>query len=79
MAYAGNSVSELKRLAEQLADDEGLRQTMSERGRELGRSMFSPAAAAQQIVALNRRRLVEDDGRRRRHSGTDSRAGDGTL
>jgi glycosyltransferase involved in cell wall biosynthesis len=51
MVYVGNSVSELKRLAEQLADEEGLRHTMSARGRALGRSMFSPAAAAQQIVA----------------------------
>ncbi len=49
--YVGNSVSELKRMAEQLADDEGLRNTMSERGRKLGRSMFSPDAAARQIVA----------------------------
>lgn len=49
--YVGNSVAELKKIAEQLVDDEGLRHSMSERGRELGRSMFSPAAAAQQIVA----------------------------
>ncbi|MBR0688852.1 glycosyltransferase family 4 protein [Bradyrhizobium manausense] len=49
--YVGNSVNELKELAEQLMDDEALRQSMSERGRELGRSMFSPAVAAQQIVA----------------------------
>lgn len=48
--YVGNSVNELKRLAEQLADDQGLRSSMSERGRELGRSMFSPDAAARQIV-----------------------------
>jgi len=50
-AYAGNSVTELKDLAEQLADDAALRQSMSGRGRHLGRSMFSPAAAAQQIIA----------------------------
>lgn len=49
--YVGNSVIELKKLAEQLIDDEGLRCSMSERGRELGRSMFSPSAAVQQIVA----------------------------
>jgi hypothetical protein len=49
--YVGNSVGELKELAEQLMDDEVLRHSMSERGRELGRSMFSPAAAVQQIVA----------------------------
>jgi glycosyltransferase involved in cell wall biosynthesis len=49
--YVGNSVIELRKLAEQLMDDEGLRRSMSERGRELGRSMFSPAAAVQQIVA----------------------------
>lgn len=48
--YVGNSVSELRRLAEQLADDKDLRHTMSQRGRELGRSMFSPVAAARQIV-----------------------------
>ncbi|KYH03138.1 colanic acid biosynthesis glycosyl transferase [Bradyrhizobium sp. DOA1] len=49
--YTGNSVEDLKKMAEQLADDETLRHTMSERGRELGRSMFSPSAAVQQIVA----------------------------
>ncbi|MET4036917.1 MULTISPECIES: glycosyltransferase family 4 protein [unclassified Bradyrhizobium] len=49
--YVGNSVTELKELAEQLMDDEGLRHSMSERGRELGRSMFSSSAAVQQIVA----------------------------
>jgi glycosyltransferase involved in cell wall biosynthesis len=51
--YAGNSVSELKRLAEELADDQALREAMSGRGRELGRRMFSPEAAARQIVALH--------------------------
>ena len=50
--YAGNSVGELKRLAEELADGDGLRRSMSERGRELGSRMFSPEAAARQIVAL---------------------------
>lgn len=49
--YVGSSVAELKELAQQLMDDEALRHSMSERGRELGRSMFSPAAAVQQIVA----------------------------
>lgn len=49
--YVGNSLAELKELAEQLMDDEALRHSMSERGRELGRSMFSPDAAVQQIVA----------------------------
>jgi glycosyltransferase involved in cell wall biosynthesis len=49
--YVGNSVGELKRLAEELADDDALRSSMSERGRQLGRSMFSPATAASQIVA----------------------------
>lgn len=48
--YVGNSVSELKRLAEQLANDEALRQSLSQHGKELGRLMFSPSAAAQQIV-----------------------------
>lgn len=48
--YVGNSVSELKRLAEQLADDEALRQSLSQHGKEFGRLMFSPSAAAQQIV-----------------------------
>ena len=48
--YVGNSVSELKRLAEQLADDEALRQSFSQHGKEFGRLMFSPSAAAQQIV-----------------------------
>lgn len=49
--YVGNSVAELKEIAEQLMDDDGLRRSMSERGRELGRSMFSSSAAVQQIVA----------------------------
>ena len=49
--YVGNSVDELKRLAEELADDDVLRSSMSERGRQLGRSMFSPVTAATQIVA----------------------------
>ena len=50
--YAGSSVNELKGLAEELADDEALRRTMSDRGKRLGRSMFSPEpeAAAKQIV-----------------------------
>ncbi|MCP3445664.1 glycosyltransferase family 4 protein [Bradyrhizobium sp. CCGUVB14] len=50
-AYVGNSVTELKEIAEQLMDDDGLRRSMSERGRELGRSMFSSSVAVQQIVA----------------------------
>jgi glycosyltransferase involved in cell wall biosynthesis len=50
--YVGNSVAELKRLAEELADNEVLRHSMSGRGRQLGRRMFSPEAAARQIVAL---------------------------
>jgi glycosyltransferase involved in cell wall biosynthesis len=49
--YAGYSVDELMRLAEELADDDTLRHTMSERGRRLGHRMFSPEAAAKQIVA----------------------------
>ena len=49
--YVGNSVAELKEIAEQLMDDDKLRRSMSERGRELGRSMFSSSAAVQQIVA----------------------------
>lgn len=49
--YAGNSVGELGRLAEELADNDALRHSMSERGRQLGRRMFSPAAAAKQIVS----------------------------
>jgi glycosyltransferase involved in cell wall biosynthesis len=50
--YAGNSVGELRRRAEELADDDGLRRAMSERGRQLGARMFSPETAAKQIVAL---------------------------
>jgi glycosyltransferase involved in cell wall biosynthesis len=49
--YVGNSVDELKRLAEELADDDAMRHAMSELGRELGARMFSPAAAASQIAA----------------------------
>jgi glycosyltransferase involved in cell wall biosynthesis len=48
--YVGDSVVELRRLAEELAGDEDARRSMSERGRELGRVMFSPAAAAKQII-----------------------------
>jgi glycosyltransferase involved in cell wall biosynthesis len=50
--YVGSSAGELKRLAEELADNDALRATMSERGRQLGRRMFSPAAAAKQIGTL---------------------------
>jgi glycosyltransferase involved in cell wall biosynthesis len=50
--YVGNSVGEMKRLAEQLADDDRLRHSMSERGRQLGGRMFSPETAARQIVTL---------------------------
>lgn len=49
-AYAGSSVGELKRLAEVLVDNDALRHSMSGRGRQLGRRMFSPATAARQIV-----------------------------
>jgi glycosyltransferase involved in cell wall biosynthesis len=48
--YVGDSVQELKRLAVGLVDDDATRNSMSERGRRLGRAMFSPASAAQQIV-----------------------------
>jgi glycosyltransferase involved in cell wall biosynthesis len=51
--YVGNSVGELKRLAEELADDTVLRHSMSERGRQLGGRMFSPETAARQIVTLS--------------------------
>jgi glycosyltransferase involved in cell wall biosynthesis len=51
LVYVGNSVGELKRLAEHLADDDSLRGSISERGKALGRSMFSPEAAAKQIIA----------------------------
>jgi glycosyltransferase involved in cell wall biosynthesis len=51
--YSGNSDTELKRLAEELADNHDLRRSMSERGRELGAGMFSPDAAARQIVAAH--------------------------
>jgi glycosyltransferase involved in cell wall biosynthesis len=49
--YVGNSVAALKRLAEELADNDALRVSMSGRGRQLGRSMFSPVTAARQIIA----------------------------
>ncbi len=52
--YAGNSVDELKRLAELLADNDALRHSMADRGRQLGSRMFSPEAAAKQIVAFAR-------------------------
>lgn len=53
MVYSGHSVAELKRLAEELADNDALRHSMSERGRELGGRMFSPRAAATQIVVTS--------------------------
>jgi glycosyltransferase involved in cell wall biosynthesis len=49
--YVGHSLNELKRLAEELIDNETLRLAMSERGKRLGRSMFSPETAARQILA----------------------------
>ena len=49
--YSGNSVAELKRMAEELADNDALRYSMSARGRVLGGQMFSPEVAASQIVA----------------------------
>jgi glycosyltransferase involved in cell wall biosynthesis len=48
--YVGDSVVELRRLAEELAGDDGARVSMSEKGRYLGRVMFSPAAAATQVI-----------------------------
>lgn len=51
-AYTGNSVSELKRLAEELADNDALRNSMSARGAQLGSRLFSPEAAARQIATL---------------------------
>jgi len=51
--YSGHSVGKLKRLAEELADNDALRHSMSERGRELGGRMFSPRTAASQIVATS--------------------------
>jgi glycosyltransferase involved in cell wall biosynthesis len=51
--YIGDSVQELKRLAVGLVDDDATRNSMSERGRQLGRAMFSPASAAQQIVGAS--------------------------
>jgi len=50
--YVGDSVDELKRIAEELADDDELRKAMSERCKRLGRSMFSPRTAAEQIMNL---------------------------
>jgi glycosyltransferase involved in cell wall biosynthesis len=55
--YSGNSVAELKRMAEELADNEALRHSMSERGRELSGRMFSPGVAARQIVDAEGHRL----------------------
>jgi glycosyltransferase involved in cell wall biosynthesis len=52
--YVGDSVDEMKRLAVELIDDDVARALMSERGRLMGREMFSPAAAAKQITAIDR-------------------------
>jgi glycosyltransferase involved in cell wall biosynthesis len=49
--YVGHSVDGLKRLAEEMIDDDALRDSMSERGKQLGLRMFSPETAARQIVA----------------------------
>ena len=49
-AYFGDSVDELKRLAEDLADHDELRREMSERGKRFGYSMFSTRSAAEQIL-----------------------------
>ena len=49
--YVGHSVEGLKRLAEEMIDDDALRRSMSERGRQLGLRMFSPETAARQIAA----------------------------
>jgi glycosyltransferase involved in cell wall biosynthesis len=51
-AYTGNSVDELKRLAEELTDNDSLYRAMSARGVQLGCTMFSPQTAAKQIVNL---------------------------
>jgi glycosyltransferase involved in cell wall biosynthesis len=53
--YVGHSVEELKRLAEEMIDDDALRNSMSAQGRQLGLRMFSPATAARQIAALANR------------------------
>ena len=50
-AYVGNSVSELRSLAEKLVDDESERNQMSLNGLALGERMFSPTVAANQILA----------------------------
>jgi glycosyltransferase involved in cell wall biosynthesis len=51
IVYVADSVDELKPLAEKLADDSVVHQSMSERARQLGESMFSTEAAAKQILA----------------------------
>jgi glycosyltransferase involved in cell wall biosynthesis len=51
-AYTGNSVDELRLLAEELADNKALRNSMSERAVELGHRLFSPETAAKQIASL---------------------------
>lgn len=50
-AYVGASVTDLRQIAEELADDVAGRKQMSANGRILSQRMFSPAAAVQQIVA----------------------------
>ena len=51
--YSGNSADDLKRFAEELADNDSLRHSMGVRCRELAAAMFSPSAAANQILALH--------------------------
>jgi glycosyltransferase involved in cell wall biosynthesis len=50
--YVGDCVEELRRLAVELVDQDSERALISERGKRLGREMFSPDAAARQIAAV---------------------------
>jgi glycosyltransferase involved in cell wall biosynthesis len=60
--YVGNSVEGLKRLAEEMIDDDALCDSMSERGRQLGLRMFSSQQAARQIAApVDRGRAVSPE------------------
>jgi hypothetical protein len=58
--YLGYSVNELKRLAEEMIDNEAMLKSMSKRGRRLGTSMFSPEIAARQILAVANPETMSD-------------------
>jgi glycosyltransferase involved in cell wall biosynthesis len=62
--FVGESVEELRRLAEELTDNRTEWQMMSSRGRSMGARMFSTEAAAKQIVAALSENAMHSTSRR---------------